>query len=489
MSTDLGRRWLLWGLGLLLFFFPLLALLSPAARQWSPFATAMDSGQTWQLARAQSGANRGPAQSGENGTLVEGVAFASGQGLTTLYHWSVQALWRSVDRGRTWSIIGAGLPTTATGALTLLDLQAGGIHTLYALAGPVGRRGLYRSTDSGARFDLLYRPLNFDPVLLAVQPTTAGDLVALAGDETLVLGRDGGSGWRSFGAPGPIQALTMTEHGLWAMGIAGAGNSGELGWVAYAANGGNPAALDEQWQLYPLPADLQPRFLVGAERGPVHLYLGHATGLSSSSDEGRSWQPLPLPGRLPPQTLLLDPIVWQTLILPDDGGNLWRSDDAGASWRPLPLPPGGAIRGAIAVFQTPDDSDLLLAVAGFDLWWLLLPSLQPTPTATTTATPTFTSTPTASATATATPSATPGPSETPAATPPPVSPTPLRVIGTPAATATRPSAATPAVPPPAPTSPLPPSVPPTDTPTPPPLTPSPIPTSPPTPIPTATSYR
>lgn len=485
MSTDLGRRWLLWGLGLLLFFFPLLALLSPAARQWSPFAAATAGGPTWQLARAQSG-----AQSGETGTLVEGVAFASGQGLTTLYHWSVQALWRSVDRGRIWSSIGAGLPTTATGALTLLDLQAGGIHTLYALAGPVGRRGLYRSTDSGARFDLLYRPLNFDPVLLAVQPTAAGDLVALAGDETLVLGQDGGSDWRNFSAPGPIQALTVTERGLWAMGNAGAGNSGELGWVAYTANGGNPAALGEQWQLYPLPADLQPRFLVGAERGPVHLYLGHAAGLSSSSDEGRSWQRLPLPGRFPPQALLLDPIVWQTLLLIDDGGNLWRSDDAGASWRPLPLPPGGAIRRAIAVFQTPDDSDRLLAVAGFELWWLLLPSLQPTPTATTTATPTLTATSTASATATATPSTTPGPSETPAATPPAAaSPTPRRVIVAPAATATRPSAATPAVPPPAPTSPPPPPVLPTDTPAPPPLTPTPIPTSPPTPVPTATSYR
>lgn len=488
MSTDLGRRWLFWGLGLLLFFFPLLALLSPAARQWSPFATATAGGPTWQPARAQSGAHRGLAQSGENGTLVEGVAFASGQGLTTLYHWSVQALWRSVDRGRIWSIIGAGLPTTATGALTLLDLQAGGIHTLYALAGPVGRRGLYRSTDSGARFDLLYRPLNFDPVLLAVQPTAAADLVALAGDATLVLGQDGGSDWRNFSAPGPIQALTVTERGLWAMGSAGAGNSGELGWVAYTVNGGNPAALGEQWQLYPLPADLQPRFLVGAERGPVHLYLGHAAGLSSSSDEGRSWQPLSLPSHFPPQTLLLAPIVWQTLILIDDGSNLWRSDDAGASWRPLPLPPGGAIRRATAVFQAPDDSDRLLAVAGFELWWLLLPSLQPTPTATTT--PTFTSTPTASATATATPSATPGPSEMPSATPPAAaSPTPLRVIVTPAASATRPSAATPAVPPPTPTSPPSPPVPPTDTPAPPPLTPTSVPTSPPTPIPTATSYR
>lgn len=484
MSTDLGRRWLLWVLGLFLFFLPLLALLSPAAMQTPPFWSKSEEEESWQLAGEQALATQGSAQVGDHGSIIAGLALASDRGLTTLFRWSPQALWRSADQGRTWSAIGDGLPTTSTGAQVLVDLQAGGIHTLYALAGPTGRRGLYRSTDSGARFDLLYQPLNFNPDLLAVRPAANGDIVALAGDETLVLSQDGGASWRDFRTPGHTLALVMTERGLWAVGSGEETGGDGKGWVAYTAHTGDTAAVGDQWQLHPLPAGLQPRFLAGADRGPIQLYLGHAGGLLSSRDEGGSWQPVHLPSTSAPVALVLDPLIWQTLVLTDDAGGLWRSDDGGASWRRLPIPAGGAVREFVLA---PDDRDRLYAIAGFDLWWLPQNPLHATPTRT--ATPTITHTPTSTPIATTIATATPT-SAIAAAIPasPTPSPTQTPIIATRLPATVRPAASFTPSPSPTATTPLsqpipPSSIAPTDTPISPSLTP------PPTPIPTATSYR
>ncbi len=419
--------------GLVLFFAPFLAPLAPMSG-WVGGAIAGASGGAiagasgeWQVT--------GEGQWSSSQSLqpqigaVQGIAFTSEQGLTTLFSWSRQGLWRSADYGRTWNIVGAGLPRTRTGAQVLVDLQSGrttagaspanasggaiagasgGVHTLYALAGPAGRRGLYRSTDRGARFDLLYQPLTFNPDLLAVRASDQGDIVALAGDETLVLSHDGGAGWRDFRAPGRIEALAVTELGLWAAGSGGTnvdgaefgdqgfGDQTPTGWVAYTTRDGEAAAgkglLGQQWQLMVLPDGVLPRFLVGAERGPVQWYLGHRAGLLRSSDSGGSWQPVNLPEGVAPIALVLDPLVWETLLLADATGGLWRSDDAGVSWRMLPVPASGAIR---KLFLAPDDRARLFAVAGFDLWWLPQMAVQPTPSATPRASPTPTSTPTA----------------------------------------------------------------------------------------------
>lgn len=406
-AAGLSQRWLLWMFGLVLFFAPLLAPLAPIAGRVE--------GARWQVAGEGRWSTSQHLQPQVGAVL--GVAFTSEQGLTTLFSWSPQGLWRSADYGRTWSTVGAGLPRTRTGAQALVDLQpggatmsgdeynaslagaAGGVHTLYALAGPAGRRGLYRSTDRGARFDLLYQPLTFNPDLLAVRASDQGDIVALAGDDTLVLSQDGGASWRDFRAPGRIEALTMTDLGLWAAGSSGTnvdgaefGGQTPTGWVAYTIGASEIAAdeglLGQQWQLKVLPDGVLPRFLVGAERGPVQWYLGHRAGLLRSSDSGGNWQPVNLPEGVAPIALVLDPLIWQTLLLADASGGLWRSDDAGVSWRMLPVPSGGAIR---KLFLAPDDRDRLFAVAGFDLWWMPQTSLLPTPTPT--STPSSTSSP------------------------------------------------------------------------------------------------
>lgn len=481
LAANVGQRWLLWLLGLVIFLTPLLA---PSL---SFFQSGGERSGQWQLA-------------GEQTSAVQGAAFASDQGLTTLYRWSPQAVWRSADQGHSWTIIGAGLPTTATGALALVDLLPGSVHTLYALAGPAGRRGLYRSTDSGAQFDLLYQPLDFNPALLAVQGvehnanSSGDDIVALAGGETLVISLDGGATWRNFRTPGRTQALAMTGLGLWAVGSDGVEYNDDglphPAWVAHTVDNG------DHWQLQTLPDGVQPQFLAGANRGPVDWYLGHARGLLASSDEGVTWQSVRLPAEAAPTALVLDPLIWQMLVLADASGKLWRSDDAGVSWQPLPVPTSGAIR---RLFLAPGDRDRLYAVAGFDLWWLPQTFLPPTPTGSATPTSTATPGPTSTPTLLSRPAATtpvppfPSPSPTFSSTPA-LYPTPTNTVPSPATSPTvqAPTAtyyAPTAVPTDAPPPPgaVPSAVaPPPASPTSPPNV---VPTPAPTPIPSPTSYR
>lgn len=489
MSIDPGRRWLLWLGGLILFFIPFLAPLTPLAMQPAPFSAAAAAEKTWRVAGEGQGSLQQPALSDNSGAQVVGASLASDRGLTTIFRWSSQALWRSADQGQSWTVIGAGLPRTVTGALTLVDLQPGGVHTLYALAGPAGRRGLYRSTDSGASFELLNQPLDFNPTLLAVHPSAGGDSTVLAGDDTIVLSLDGGASWRDFHTPGRILALAIGERGLWAAGDGKEGEEASSSWLAYTAGQGDAAGMGERWQLHPLPTGVQAAFLAAAARGPVQLYLGHAGGLLNSSDGGSSWQPVLLPSGLSPAALVLDPLIWQAMVLLDANGRIWRSDDAGASWRALPIPAGGAVR---RLFLAPGDRDRLYAVAGFDLWWLPQSSLQPTPTLTATASPTPTLTAIATASRAASPTSTrvtPASVASPTPTPPASATPTAPATRTPARNPAPTSTPTHAVSLPSPTSPPPqPPPPPTSIATVLPLPPSPTP-APPTPIPTATSYR
>lgn len=389
-------RWLLWLGGILLFLAPFL---------WIPKQPDA-SGPNWQATGRQVGA-------------AQGVALVNDQGLTGLYRWSAAGLWRSLDGGRTWISGGAGLPRSRLDRLELIELRAGagrgqgGAAVLFALAGGAQNRGLYRSLDRGATFELLHRPLDFVPERLIVQPGDKG-IIGLAGGEQVSLSTDGGANWKTYRAPGPIRAV-LAEPGR--IGLAG------RSWLVFSEDGG------EHWQQRLLPEGIEPTFLLNAPRGPARLFVGHERGILYSTDDGLSWQPLPQPGRQPLRFLVPDPLVWQILFAADDEGRLWRSDDGGRRWQPLAGPIAGRLRG---LWVAPGDRDRLYVLAGSDLWWQALHLPSPTPTETATATPTRTPTPTPTPTDTPilTPTAVmsdPGPMLTPTATATPSpSPTPRR---------------------------------------------------------------
>lgn len=447
VATSLGRRWPFWLAGVLLFLAPLLLWMQAAANTpvlWQSIA--------------------------ESDTATSGVIFASDQGLTTLYRWSAAGLLRTIDEGRTWAVIGEGLPKTLVGSLALQDLHPGGERTLYALAGPPERRGLYRSGDGGVRFELAYQPLNFQPQHVAIAAGANGPLIMLAGDEILAVSSDGGSSWQNAAMPGRVTALAGNKQ-LWA---------GGAGWSGVSEDEGI------SWRMSALPGSVIVRKIIPLVRGPAQAYLIHADGILRTTDGGDSWQPLHPPDTTETTALAADPLVWQTLYLGDAAGRVWRSDEWGENWQILEAPGNGAIR---VLFQTSDDRKRLYAVSGFDFWQLSQTPLDPTPTSTPSPTPTATATdaPTATATATATPipTETPYPTATPTPLPTPTpspSPTPLptatilprpAILFTPTPTATLTRFSGPAQP----TSIQPKTNQPTPTP------------APPTAIPTATPYR
>ena len=370
--VDVRRRWMYWIAGIVLFLSPL-GLWRSSYSQQAP---------VWHA----TGVDVGPAQR---------IALATDKGLTVFYRWSQMGLWRSVDGGRSWAQIGAGLPANFLGGQLLQALASGAGSTLYALAGAGDRYGLYRSTDSGATFELLYQPVAFIPTQMAVKPHADGDRILLTGDASVTASIDGGITWQTQTLPGPVRALFANQE-LW---VAGSG------WLGKSTDGG------VAWQIIPLPTDITPRFLHSGGSAPERLYLGHDRGLLRSSDAGTTWQPLSLPQlRHTPLALAIDPIVWQTLYLGDDGGTIWRSDDDGRNWQILPGPNTGPIQ---TLFVTPDDRSRLYVAASADLWWRSQIALEPTPTATSTPSPTATPTSTPSPTATSTPTTTPTPSPTP----------------------------------------------------------------------------
>ena len=421
------RRWRLWLVGALIFFAPL-ALIPLAGRAATP---------AWNAIGQETGA-------------MEGAAFGSEKGLTTIYRWSVTGLYRSVDEGRSWIPIGDGLPRDSLGRLLLSDLAVGSRRRVYALAGESSRRSLFLSTDAGEHFELLFSPQAFDPTLLAVDIRTEGDVIAFSGGDHLRFSVDGGNTWQEEVAPGPITALYLADA-LYAAGE---------GWLLARHS-------DGPWDEEVLPAGMTPVMLMSPPRRPEWLYAVTSRGEVWRRDGVGTWKALAVPTSERITAIAGDPIIWQLLFLGDARGDIWRSDDAGGHWRRLRGPALGRVR---FIFLEPSRRDRLYAGVGHGLWWHPLQPVEPTPTPTSTPTATATPTPTATLTPTPTltPTATPTSTFTPTSTltPTPTATATATATPTPRPTPTATFTPTPTSPPaPSPTSPPPP--PPTPTPTPP----------------------
>lgn len=331
----------MWLLGALIFLAPLLLL---------PLAGKSVTFQTWTPLGQQQGA-------------VQGVAFRSERGLTTIYLWNTSSLLRSVDEGHSWLPVGAGLPHDASQRLLLTQLVAGGQRRVYALAGEQGRRSLYRSNDAGETFKLLFSPQQFNPAYLAVKPGPENDILAIGGGRHVRLSQDGGNTWQEIRTPAPLTALHLAD----ALYLAGPA------WLWIIPDPVRPP------QALAIPHRETPQTILASTRGPQVLFIltqeGHVWRWSPSQD----WVPLrPAQGRTI-TALTQDPIIWQHVFLGDSQGTVWRTQDTGAHWHTL----DGPVRGPIQrLLLDPSRRDRLYALAGRTLWWHSVQPLAPTPTAT-----------------------------------------------------------------------------------------------------------
>ena len=338
--TSPERRWWPWLLGVLIFFAPFMLLpLSQAAKPpaWNNI--------------------------GQDAGAMEGAAFSSEKGLTTLYRWSAAGLYRSVDEGLGWIAIGDGLPRDNLGKLLMTSLAAGSNRRVYALAGEPGRRSLYRSLDAGETFELLFSPQQFDPSLLAVKPQGESDWLAFGGNNHLRSSFNSGNTWLEQRTPGAISAIYISDR----LYIAGEG------WLLTSG------VSSQTWEEEKTPSDATPVQMFTPERAPHLLYVVTHQGELWRRDDMGQWERITTPARPAITAITGDPLIWQIVFLGDAGGDIWRSDDNAVTWRRIPGPITGAVT---ELFLEPSQRDRLYASIGYGLWWHALEPVAPTPTAT-----------------------------------------------------------------------------------------------------------
>ena len=253
---------------------------------------------------------------------VVGLA-ASGGGRSTVVIAASTGITLSLDAGRTWQRVTAGLPAGDFSVKALAQGRQDPRNLYTALAGTAlanAEHIIYRSADGGAAWQATWD--NLTPTLASqVSCLTVGD-----DDETVYLGLQSGQVYASHDAGATWRQLSpVSERGV-----------RELNWSQRSA-----------WDV----------FLHGGPRRM--LYARAADGIYVSYDEGQSWQ-LRLRGFF--SALLADPYrpwavyaasphttqdkEFEALIpLPPD---LWISDDGGETWRrvesapPVPVNPSPA---------------------------------------------------------------------------------------------------------------------------------------------------
>lgn len=396
MFLQMKRGAWLWLAGLV-FLLPLLAL--PWAWQ--------DQGKAWTPVSLR-------------GERVTALAVRAGEGLVLHYGVTSQGLQRSIDGGHTWTAFNAGLPRGSLGQIPVqaLAVNPANARQLYAVAGPAGERGIYRSDDGGTTWTLIWAglPPGERAALIVVSAEGAAfdsTLYAAAGGE-LHWSPDGGLSWlKSTPWPDGSTALSLAvhpdEHHLVSVGT--------MSGLWQTSDGGR------SWQAGEGIEGRRVHALLTIPQAPHLLLAGTDDGLYRSQDGGRTWRPasMALRGRSI-LTLAADPLVFQTLYAGLERGGVYRSHDGGDHWEPVWR---GLGRQRVYDLEVdPLERGRLYAATDDGLWSGFVQVPTPTstdtatPTDTLTATPTETDTPTTTPTSTWTPTATatPTPTQTPTAT-------------------------------------------------------------------------
>jgi hypothetical protein len=265
--------------------------------------------------------------------LVGGELKASlGKTSDTLYA-AGQALYRSLDQGRTWHRLTCGLPLTGVAisrlkpstiylAATAADQTDGPFHVT---------GGLYRSTDGGRtwrRFTHFPGVNPDEPGLeaVAVSPTDPREVVVAPTQAGVLVSGNGGGSWRSAPAEGQVGSLAFSP-----------GSRPQL-WLGTAFNGVFRAdQTARHWRRTRWP---QTGLAGGGSRvipDQTDRRTAYAlSGVRRTIDNGAHWTKMSgLPGSIDG----LDASARDGTLYAWAGRQIFRSRDHGATWRRLtPLP-------------------------------------------------------------------------------------------------------------------------------------------------------
>jgi photosystem II stability/assembly factor-like uncharacterized protein len=282
----------------------------------------------------------------------------------TVYVTAIGPLWRpggdrglfkTTDGGATWKNI---LPGTENSGATDIVMDPRRPDTIYVamlqrrravgqLIGGGPDSGLYKSTDGGVKFTKLTKGLptvEMGRIGLGIHPKNPNTVYALvtaqrgqggffrsndAGASWTRIGRNVGGGGRGFGGEGatppPVTPCgpigsgpeTASTQPSGEEGAPPAGRGGRGGPVDDCFRGGDPGYYNE--------------IFVDPENGDT-IYSTW-TNLSRSTDGGKTWRTLALPGvHVDHHEVVWNPIDHRNMILGNDGG-VYETFDDGKSWR------------------------------------------------------------------------------------------------------------------------------------------------------------
>jgi photosystem II stability/assembly factor-like uncharacterized protein len=248
----------------------------------------------------------------------------------TLYAGAGLGIFKSTDRGETWTVASRGLGTL--GAEVVAFAAAPGV--LYA-----GTRdsGVFKSTDGGRIWTSASVGLPHSILSLAVDPRSP-DKIWAGTPQAVFFSTDGGATWQSRRSGFPkkvtVQALAVDPDG---------------GWVHAGTRLGVWRSSDEgrTWQqtAQGLPVNLSVNDL-GIEPGtPSTIYAATSGGIYRSTDRGKTWKRL---AETLAQSVYAIAVEGDRVYAVDQGRTVVLSSDRGATWQIAAQAPGSPFLIALA---------------------------------------------------------------------------------------------------------------------------------------------
>jgi photosystem II stability/assembly factor-like uncharacterized protein len=276
-------------------------------------------------APSEAGVDRWTPTGPDSGT-VTALAAAPSRPSTVYAGLADGKIYRSTDRGNTWTHVGD------LGPIFNLQVDAGVPEIVYAFS----VFSLYRSRDGGASWQRLLRNPGLSPVAMLAHPSVPGHVYVTLSDGRVLRSRTGGETWTQFRAglhgASILVADPSARNVLYAAGSAPgvykSVNSG-AGWT-FSRRG---LSSDERIQALAIdPSSPQTLYLVQFSDDPTR------SRLFKSRDGGVSWSPIPTDLGLGDVRHLVvtggrRPVLYVTLNY-----RLYRSLDEGRTWRELALP-------------------------------------------------------------------------------------------------------------------------------------------------------
>jgi photosystem II stability/assembly factor-like uncharacterized protein len=257
------------------------------------------------------------------------------------------AIYRTVDSGRTWQLTATHLPYNAS----LLVIDPSTPSTVYALSAP----SLYKSMDAGDTWTKAIYPSqnNYPPSFLAIDATDSNRLFLILGymPSRVLRSIDGGITWQqlSTGLPYNANAIAIDPNQPSVVYSAGSFEN-----VFRSQDGG-----DTWTQLLPGTSPSFVRAQLTVDSSSV-LYATASAGIYRSMDRGETYTFIPTPNGAILDKFQIDPRDGSHFLLStsfNERYSLFESHDSGATWSGLslavPSVSGIAIRGDSLFVVTP----------------------------------------------------------------------------------------------------------------------------------------